>query len=161
MEYFRVCRYTVISVTNVVRAVFFLETVWRSIKIMRNSWLGMRLISHVMQCGFQVCRGIFFFFFFLLSLPLDSGEVLENRRLSVLDGVSMCKKRARMWTTFFFAGWAYHDIMVIFVQVMSRSLGYAKYGERFAVQLEELGEKEKTKGLECGSTCINVGSMER
>lgn len=55
---------------------------------------------------------------------------------------------------------AYHKIMVGYVRVDLHSLGNVKYYERFDVQLEER-EEETTMDLECGSACINVGSMKK
>lgn len=41
------------------------------------------------------------------------------------------------------------------------SLGDNKNCERLDAQLEEWEKEEKTKGMKCGSDCINVGSLER
>lgn len=40
-------------------------------------------------------------------------------------------------------------------------MGDAKNYERFDAQLEEWEEEEETKDLKCGSTCVNVGSLEK
>lgn len=40
-------------------------------------------------------------------------------------------------------------------------MGNAKICERFDDKLEEREKEKKTKGLECCSTCFNLGRLER
>lgn len=65
-----------------------------------------------------------------------------------------------MWITFsYIAVWQW-DYGGMFLSGLALH-EWCQKGEKINVQLEEREEKEKTKGMECGDTCINVGWLER